>query len=91
LVPKSVPVIRRPSQPISKILYNDNIMRNNRYRQGIQVNNESDNEDNDYSRYSLRPNLSLFNISTDDLQYQQVPQQQDWLNNILHSTKMDDF
>jgi hypothetical protein len=66
-------------------------MRNNRYRQGIHVNNESDNEDNDYSRYSLRPNLSLFNISMDDLQYQQVPQQHDWLHNILHSTKMDDF
>ncbi len=51
-----------------------------------------ESDDEDYSRYSLRPNLSLFNVSMDNLNhqseeyYQQVPEQQ---NVILHSTKIE--
>ncbi len=50
------------------------------------MSDESDNED--YSRYSLQPNLSLFNISIDSFDQQQVLQQ-NWLDEIFHSTKIE--
>ncbi|CAF0830860.1 unnamed protein product [Rotaria sp. Silwood1] len=100
--PKSVPVIRRQSpQLIAQILYKDNSIPGNYYQQPRHVNmynkyNYEDNDDEDnYSRYSLRPNLSLFNISSDNLHYQrddyheQMYQQQNWLDHIFHSTKIE--
>ncbi|CAF1116592.1 unnamed protein product [Rotaria sordida] len=102
--PKSVPIIRRQApQLIAQILYNDNSRPGNCYQQAMHVNmynkinfeeNDDDDDDN-YSRYSLQPNLSLFNISSDNLHYQreecyeQIPQQQNWLDNIFHSTKIE--
>jgi hypothetical protein len=76
------------------------MIQKNHYQQGVHVNihDQSDDDDDD-SRYSLHPNLSLFNISTDNVQYQseeyyqQVPQQQkhDWLDDIFHSTKIEHY
>jgi hypothetical protein len=51
---------------------------------------EEQDDDDDYSRYSLRPNLSLFNISIENLNSQQILRQQDWLDDVFHSTKIDD-
>ena len=48
---------------------------------------ESDIEEDDDDTYSLRPNLSLFNISTENVNYQQ----QNWLDDVLHSTKIEDY
>ncbi|CAF2796644.1 unnamed protein product [Rotaria sp. Silwood2] len=103
--PKSVPVIRRQSpELIAQILYNNNSRPGNYFQQAMHVNmynknnfGENDDEDDDdiYARYSLRPNLSLFNISSDNLHYQrdefheQISQQQNWLDNIFHSTKIE--
>jgi hypothetical protein len=50
-------------------------MQINRYRQGVHINMSDESDNEDYSRYSLRPNLSLFNISTDSLHHQQILQQ----------------
>jgi hypothetical protein len=64
--------------------------------QNMYVDSDIEEEDDDYSRYSLRPNLSLFNISIENLNsqsqeyYQQVPRQDDWLDDIFHSTKIED-
>ena len=62
-----------------------------------QVNDEIEEEDaEDLWRYSLRPNLSLFNISVDNLNYQtdddveEEPRHPYWLDEILHSTKIDE-
>jgi hypothetical protein len=101
-VPKSAPIIRRhPSQPISKILYMENFKKEHSYRpmvyQNMYADSDIEEEDNDYSRYSLQPNLTLFNISTENLNfqsqeyYQQVSRQHDWLDDILHSTKIEDY
>jgi len=62
-------------------------MQINRYRQGVHINTSDESDNEDYSRYSLRPNLSLFNISTDSLHHQQILQQ-NWLDEIFHSTKI---
>ncbi len=69
-------------------------MQINRYRQGVHVNMSDESDNEDYSRYSLRPNLSLFNVSTEDLhyqseEYQQQVLQQNWLDDIFHSTKIE--
>lgn len=59
--------------------------------QNMYVDSDIEEEqDDDYSRYSLRPNLSLFNISIENLNSQQILRQQDWLNDVFHSTKIDD-
>ncbi len=50
-------------------------------------------EDDDYLQYSLRPNLSLFHISAENLNDQSkddIPPQHDWLDDIFHSTKIED-
>ncbi len=53
--------------------------------------NIEEEDDDDYSRYSLRPNLSLFNISTENLNSQLTLQQLNWLDDIFHSTKIEDY
>ncbi len=69
-------------------------MQIDRYRQGVHINISDESDDEDYSRYSLQPNLSLFNISTDNLHYQseeyhQQVLHQHWLDDIFHSTKIE--
>ena len=91
---------RQPPQPTFKMIFTksqDSRMpppENQRYN---QVHDESQEEDDeDLSRYSLRPNLSLFNISADNLNYQTEDDVDDesrhpyWLDEILHSTKIDE-
>jgi hypothetical protein len=102
-VPQSVPIIRRhPPQPISKMLYTENSTKQNNYRpvvyQNMYAENDIDEEDNDdLWRYSLQPDLSLFNISAENLNYQsqenyqQIKRQNDWLEEIFHSTKIEDY
>ncbi len=90
-VPQSAPVIRRhPIQPISKVLYIENSNKPMVY-QNMYVDRDIEEEDDDYSRYSLRPNLSLFNISTENLNSQLTLQQLNWLDDIFHSTKIEDY
>lgn len=103
-----MPVIRRQStQPIASIVYHDDSSRyRNQYRTAIPLNiySKNDLEENrdiekddndDYSRYSLRPNLSLFNISSDNIHYEldeycgPINQQKNWLDNVFHSTKIE--
>ncbi len=59
--------------------------------QNMYVDRDIEEEDDDYSRYSLRPNLSLFNISTENLNSQLTLQQLNWLDDIFHSTKIEDY
>jgi hypothetical protein len=54
---------------------------------------EEEEDDDDYLQYSLRPNLSLFHISAEnlnDLSKDYIPPQHDWLDDIFHSTKIED-
>ncbi|CAF2393581.1 unnamed protein product [Rotaria sp. Silwood2] len=103
-VAQSVPVTRRhPPQSISKVLQIQNSIKENHYRQIVHENlyvksEDIDEEDDDYSRYSLQPNLSLFNISTENLNYksedynqERLSRQYDWLDNIFHSTKIEEY
>ncbi|CAF3984503.1 unnamed protein product [Adineta steineri] len=95
-VPQSAPLIRRQlPHSIAKIIYTDNCEKENCYRNiHVEVNIEEEEDDDDYHvRYSLRPNLSLFNISAENLNYQSqgfIPSQQDWLDDIFHSTKIEE-
>jgi len=92
-VPQSVPTMRRhPSQPISKILYKENYHRQIVYQNMYVEEHHIDEEDNDDCwRYSLQPDLSLFNISSDNLNYQQTLRQNEWLEEIFHSTKIEEY
>ena len=57
---------------------------------------EDEDDEEDFSRYSLRPNLSLFNVSVENLHSvtqeldDELPRPQEWMNEIFHSTKIDD-
>ena len=88
-VPKSAPVIRRhPPQRLTRTILHDN---RPMPPQDLYVENHIEEED-DYSRYSLRPNLSLFNISADNAHLhdydEEIPRHQDWPEDIFHSTKI---
>ncbi len=63
----------------------------------MYVDSDIEEEDDDYSRYSLRPNLSLFNISIENLNSpslesdQQLSRQHHLLDEVFHSTKIEDY
>lgn len=58
---------------------------------------EEEDDDDDYSRYSLHPNLSLFNMSIEDFDIKcqgydhEVLREQGWLDDIFHSTKIEEY
>ena len=58
---------------------------------------EEDEDEEDFSRYSLRPNLSLFNISVENLHSEtqelddELSRSREWINEIFHSTKIDEY
>ncbi|CAF1650271.1 unnamed protein product [Rotaria magnacalcarata] len=95
------------SQPNAKVSRIEISMKENHYRSLVQENvhkkkqdieeREEEEEEEDYSRYSLRPNLSLFNISVDNFDKrsqdydQDGSRQQDWLDDIFHSTKIGEY
>ncbi|CAF3894650.1 unnamed protein product [Rotaria sordida] len=101
-ISQSAPVTRRhPPESISKILYIQNSTKENHDQQIIHENlyvKNEDIEEDDYSRYSLRPNLSLSYISTENLNNQSQDydqngslKQHDWLDDIFHSTKIEEY
>jgi hypothetical protein len=59
----------------------------------MYADSDIEEEDDDFSRYSLRPNLSLFNISAENLNYQSMDfsRQHHGLDDIFHSTKIEDY
>ncbi|UJR35176.1 hypothetical protein I4U23_027943 [Adineta vaga] len=81
-IPQSVPIIRRhPPVLISK---------EHVYRQNMYVEEQQEEEtDDEHYRYSLRPNLSLFNVSLENIN-DYPPLQPDWLDEIFHSTKIEE-
>ncbi|CAF4690936.1 unnamed protein product [Rotaria sp. Silwood1] len=101
---QSAPVTRRhPPKFTSNVLHIQTLMKENHFKQIVHENPyvnsvNIEEEDDDYSRYSLRPNLSLFNISTENLNYksqdfdrEDLSQQHDWLDNIFHSTTIEEY
>ena len=89
-VPQSAPIIRRqlPSQPIFLENVNRAIVYPNMYAES-----DIEEEEEDYDQYSLRPNLSLFNISVDNIQCQSLEFYQHISRDdreIFHSTKIDE-
>ena len=63
----------------------------------LYLDSHVEEDEHDYSRYSLKPNLSLFNISVDNIPSQlndyddDILRQHDWRDDIFHSTKIDEY
>jgi hypothetical protein len=89
---KSVPVLRRhPAQPNGKFTYN--VIAHNP-RAMPHIRRDLNEQDDDFDRYSLRPNLSLLNVSNDpffdESDDEDVSRAPDRLYDVFHSTKIDD-
>ena len=88
-------------KPIAKVAHIEKwSTKKNCYQEKLYENMfvKDDIEDNcdDHDRYSLRPNLSLFNISIENSDHlsevsnQERSSEHEWLDNIFHSTKIED-
>lgn len=90
-VPQSAPILRRqlPNQHLVLETFNKAKNYPNMYAES-----DIDEEDEDYDQYSLRPNLSLFNISLENVHcqsmefYQQISRDD---REIFHSTKIGEY
>ena len=97
-VPQSAPLARRHPPQLADYQYKaeERYIQQQVHRHHHLANNIEEEDDNDCSRYSLRPNLSLFNVSMDNLHSPTVDfdddllRPQDWLDDIFHSTKIED-